>query len=195
MAKVRDETQESIVVASLHEGTALIMDVLQSPRGAALLTSSIGKALLGSPTAQERAELLAFASGRKPKAGAVDGRAQKGNGGARRRWYLFKDDPLMAWPPSRFRWTSRHVGWPCRRRPQRAHEGRFAEHGAAPRCGTLRRNPEALDLVVPARHTVVPRLRGDEGWQSYRRVSRSVLRRREVSSSSTHPIAASMATP
>ena len=74
LLRLRDRTSESVVVASLHEGAAMIIELVESPQGIrftarigekrSLVDSSIGKALLGGMGREERSKALA-----KPKMG------------------------------------------------------------------------------------------------------------------------------
>lgn len=107
LLQAREQTMESIVVASLHEGTAMIVDLLESPQGIRftarigerrpLVSSSIGKALLGAMTREERAEVLGKPkSGKGAKSAPVDLVALEKEmaAGTRRGWYVSKDEPL-----------------------------------------------------------------------------------------------------
>ena len=107
LLRLRDQTSESVVVASLHEGAAMIIELVESPQGIrftarigekrSLVDSSIGKALLGGMGREERSKALA-----KPKMGkdevktiAIDLKSldKELASSAKRGWYTSKDKP------------------------------------------------------------------------------------------------------
>jgi len=104
LLEVRDRTSESVVVSSLHEGLALIIDLLESPQGirfAAKLgerrplhSSSLGRALLGAMPPERRDELLRKQElDRFPDAQPIDRQAleRELDLSASRGWYFAKD--------------------------------------------------------------------------------------------------------
>lgn len=104
LLQVRDRTNESVVVSSLHEGLALIIDLLESPQGIRfaakigerrpLHSSSLGRALLGAMTPARRSELLRKQESDYPGAKPVDREALERELalGAGRGWHLSKDE-------------------------------------------------------------------------------------------------------
>ena len=111
LLQLRDRTNESVVVSSLHEGKALIIDLLESPQGIRfaaqigerrpLHSSSIGRALLGAMTQEKRDELLRKQEVDFPAAAPVNRKALEKELAlsARRGWYVSKDEPVSNLQP------------------------------------------------------------------------------------------------
>lgn len=106
LLQLRDRTNESVVVSSLHEGLALIIDLLESPQGIRfgarigerrpLHSSSIGRALLGAMSPEKRDELLSKQESDYPDARPIDRKALEKElaQSAKRGWYVSKNEPL-----------------------------------------------------------------------------------------------------
>jgi IclR family transcriptional regulator, acetate operon repressor len=102
----RDRTGESVVVSSLHEGLALIIDLLESPQGIRfsarigerrpLHSSSLGRALLGEMTVVKRNELLDRQERDYPGSQPIDRAALEAELAlaAKRGWHLSKEEVL-----------------------------------------------------------------------------------------------------
>ena len=106
LLQLRDRTNESVVVSSLHEGLALIIDLLESPQGIRfgarigerrpLHSSSIGRALLGAMSPDKRDELIRKQELDYPDAKPVNRKTldKELALSAKRGWYVSTDEPL-----------------------------------------------------------------------------------------------------